>query len=174
MRKLVGITALFAGLALLFSAGAMSAYADPGNSGNTVVTYKMKIFKVECDTPPAGNTGNTGSSDTGSSDTRAANGSANSGSARGVLGFEAAPDGFGQIDLIIEQQPGLTAQVELAQQPASVAGSESAPASALGAEAALAAVASLPATSTGTAGLGVIGLVMTAIGIAMLKRQPRT
>lgn len=219
-----------------------------GNSGKTVTTYKHKVFKVECveakatptptpifgggstptptptptnlgsgstptptptPTPAGGNGNNTQTGNTGTDNSETGNGSTSTvitvdtestagvtvrtetttivkggqqtqimrifnndvlvntiETRQAVAGFESAPV-IGQIGFI----------VELAQQPAGVAGSESAPEAATvtaAAEAPLAALASLPATSTGTAALGAIGLAMTALGVAMLKRQPRS
>lgn len=82
-----------------------------------------------------------------------------------VAGFESAPN-----------EMGIAADDSQAPSGSSVAGSETAPRSTVAGsesspDAALAALASLPATSTGTAGLSFLGLAITGLGLALLRRS---
>ena len=85
-----------------------------------------------------------------------------------VAGFESRPIGAA----IIGTGPEVPAGMGLDDSQdltngAAVAGSESAP------QSVLAALGSLPATSTGAAGLGLAGLAITGLGLALLRRQPK-
>ena len=147
-----------------------------GNSGKTVTTYKHKVFKVECGASAGG-----GSTPTPTPTPTPV-----------VGGFESNPTTTPVTTVETEVSGNVTIRTETTtfiergeqvvivqvfhndvlastnETRTAVAGSESAPGQSI-----LAGLGSLPATSTGAAGLGLAGLAITGLGFALLRRQSK-
>lgn len=154
-----------------------------GNSGNTVTTYKMKVFKVDCaavagttpaPTPTPTPTGNLGG-DTTPTPTPTPSPQTVVGGSESAPGSSTTTAVIGgvtvrtQTTIVTEggQQVRIVRvfndDVLLSETRSAVLGAQNA------ADAALAALGSLPATSTGGGALGALGLAITGLGLAMLR-----